>query len=652
MKRNLKPGITIHNRRPIFFQKLLLVVLLLSFAIAPPFARTDHAIATNAERGTEDPNIALLNDVWEKVLAVVTPPPGLQWPPKLHVLTEDDTKLLESLTRREMPRDVPNAFATVCSDSRLAFCSGPVVCVNRALLERIVDGNTHRLAFILGHEISHLTLGHARPRRGRARSEILETVFSREKEIAADKSGIEAALAAGYSLSEALSAPRQFIELGMEHPPLWPSTHPSWTQRLARLDKERAGLWRQMGAFNNGVMFLSIEQYASAERCFEAVVREFPDCTEAQANLGYARLMQYCDLLTEDDLKDFDIGHIMIGGFYGRPDTLIEKSRGKNRDLWMKAVESLEEALRLNPDLALAKANLGIAYLVHPEKQDIEKAARYLEEARALTAKGASRMMRAHVLVNLGVAELAAGKMDLCDQHLNQAFSLAGDHPVIKATIFYNHALLQLKKGEGGKKRDATTALAGFLQATSPASIWWKLGFEQFSKLCSEQKVRCLTREEALARVRPPLRPVPSVRTGKGIDLQLGDSMDDVQKRLGNASPVPVVRGSNLKRLYYPASGVEVTGNEEVLAIALKGRAAPALELQRVGIGGGKVTLRVGMTAQRLTQILGPRFAATTIFNPTIRYRFYPEVGLAARVVQGRVTELLVVIVPRKPEDS
>ena len=50
-----------------------------------------------------------------------------------------------------VPKD-PNAFATLYKGS-------PLVCVNRALLNSIVEGNANRLAFILGHELSHVTLG-------------------------------------------------------------------------------------------------------------------------------------------------------------------------------------------------------------------------------------------------------------------------------------------------------------------------------------------------------------------------------------------------------------------------------------------------------------------------------------------------------------
>ena len=68
-----------------------------------------------------------------------------------------------------------------------------------------------------------------------------------------------------------------------------------------------------MSAFQNGFLFLELEQYLAARQCFQAVVAEFPDCYEAWANLGYAQLMQYCDGLDADDLRQFGIGQIVAG---------------------------------------------------------------------------------------------------------------------------------------------------------------------------------------------------------------------------------------------------------------------------------------------------------------------------------------------------
>jgi hypothetical protein len=360
--------------------------------------------------------------------------------------------------------------------------------------------------------------------------------------------------------------------------------------------------------------------------------------------------MQYCDLLRPEDVAEFGIGHIMIGGFYRRPDSLIEKGRGVNAELWKRAVSSLDEALRLKPDLALAKASLGIAYLVRPEGKDVNKARRYLEEAAAAAIKDNSLgvVSRASVLVNLSVAELAAGKAELSDMHLGQANRLAGYVAVVRAAILYNYAQELLQSGKGNQKRDASDALYKYLKLASPASIWWKLGWASYSRLCGQSGINCETEQQIRAGATEGFRPLPSVEVRPGMQVQLGDSIQEVVKRLGAPISIPITREAKLNRFRYPKLGIDVVGDDQVMAISLNSRIAPSLKLQAQGSGGHARILRVGMTEPQVAQVLGPTASAATVFNPSVPYRFYPHLGLAARFVQGRVAEWLVVILPRQ----
>lgn len=627
------------NARGFSVVKKHLLSLIVLVLVTPGGCPTKAYVASRphlrSQTDENDPNIVLLSTVWERMLAVVTASPGLAWPPELHMLTETDMAALK------MNPQSPNAFSTI-------YKGTPLVCVNKALLNSIIEGNAHRLAFILGHELSHITLGHVRHAPA-GNTLLLMTVFSREKELAADRNGVKLALAANYDLNEALSGPKRFIELGIEVPPLWPSDHPSWTQRLALLENNRTSLWKSMGAFNNGVLFLTVEQYSSAERCFTSVIKAFPDCYEAHANLGYACLMQYCDLLRPEDVAEFGIGHIMIGGFYARPESLIEKGKGINAELWKRAVESLQEALRLKPNLSLAKASLGIAYLVRPEGKDVTKASEYLEDAAAaMRDDSLGVVLRATVLVNLSVAALAAGKADLSDKHLREAYRLAGNVAVIRAAILYNYAQELLLSDKGNQKRDASDALYKYLKIASPASVWWKLGLDSYSKLCSESGLTCETEQQIRAGATQGFRPLPPVEVRQGIQVQLGDSIEDVQKRLGAAPAIPIAIEAKLNRYRYPKLGIDVIGTDQVIAISLYSSVAPALKLQAQGAGGATRTLKIGMTQPQVVQVLGPTSFAATVFNAATPYRFYPQVGLAARLVGGRVAEWLVVILPRR----
>src|SRR5262249_8800781 len=157
--------------------------------------------------------------------------------------------------------------------------------------------------------------------------------MTRDQEYAADLNGMQYALAAGYS-TKGVRAYQKLGEINSYSSfEALSADHPSANDRLARLDRDQASLWRSMSAFDNGVFFLKIEQYESAKTCFRNVVRAFPDADEAWANLGYALLMQYADSLEPDDVRRFDIGQLMVAGFYTRPKTLQGKVRRIDMDV-------------------------------------------------------------------------------------------------------------------------------------------------------------------------------------------------------------------------------------------------------------------------------------------------------------------------------
>src|ERR1044072_7885664 len=181
----------------------------------------------------QDPDIILLKDVWEKAVSTAKAPAGILFPPQLYVLSEAE----QVLTQKD-PK-VPNAFATLASDQGKIY---PVVVVNQALLKKIIEGNPDRLAYVLGHELGHHTLGHVKRGRPAGNTPFMMNTFTREQELDADKVGMMVALGAGYSFREALGAMQKFIDLGLEYSPLEAVSvsHPSWSQRLEKMDKEHA----------------------------------------------------------------------------------------------------------------------------------------------------------------------------------------------------------------------------------------------------------------------------------------------------------------------------------------------------------------------------------------------------------------------------
>jgi tetratricopeptide (TPR) repeat protein len=604
-------------------------------------AKPDLIVATSEHRHSPSPSADLVRLVSQRLLAIASPVTGMQWPP----LFETE------------PGDAINAYASL--EERQ---NGPVprVAVSQGILSKIVEGEADRLAFILGHELGHVVLGHVVPKTGADKTPFVQAAFNRDQEITADRKGMELVLAAGYSYRGALKGIHRMIELGLQYSSFEALAvdHPSWKDRLALLDRDQASLWRVMSAFDNGALFIAVEQYLPAERCFRAIVKEFPSCHEAWANLGYCLLMQYCDALDTDDVRRFNIGQIVCGGFYRRPQSLETQVRGVDEDLWWEAVGALREALRLNPNLTLAKANLGIAYLVRPAGKDIGQATRHLQEA-AEAAQSDSSLdppARVAVLVNSGVAELAGGRREVAQRKLDEGEQVAARYARNRrklATVFptaaiaYNRALLLADSSDADQRPAAASQFEKYLQTSAPTSVWWPLAYERYSQLCKDRGLPGKTKEALAAKAQSGFRPLVSVEFGRQRGVSLGEAITEVNRRLGEPESVPVVPGTNLARLHYRQQGVDLVANERVLAICLSSSSRVALELRPAGVGTKLVVLRSDMTKQELeTALADDDYDFRQLSDPDVNYRFYRNIGLAVRIQRERVEQLVVVQIP------
>lgn len=585
----------------------------------------------------------LVKEVKARILLVVEPVQGVEWPPKFEIID------------RSGERDSMNAWAMTDGDEQHRR-----VMVTTALLRHVIQGEVDRLAFIMGHELAHIVLSHHAIKLSRTATPFRQMVFTREDEYAADLKGMEIALAAGYYYKAALKALKRLVELKYEYPPIAPVDHPSFSERLERLDTTNAPLWRSMSSFNNGSTFLQLEQYAAAERCFLNVTREFPRCYEAWSNLGYVYLMQYCDGLEPRDIKDLGVGHIMVGAFYRRPITLERAAvKGMDTELWGRAVNALLTALSIRNDLTLAKANLGICYLVAPGGKDVGKATVYLQEAVAAVESDTTidPMARLAVLVNASVADMSGGhsaqssqRLDEADKILNGPARRVVARNSITGPLLYNKALLFAGSSTSSDKEKAESLLEDFLTSTSPASLWWDVGYDLYVKLCTETGKIPKDKRTIQQETNVVYKPILSVSVGDEAELSLSESLAEAKRRLGECEIVPVVQGTNLVEMHYPSLGLNIVGTENVLAIRLSGPKAPALGLRLSGIAGPTIAkLHVGMTRQELSKLLGDvDYDMRELADPDVHYRYYRRIGLGIREKNGKIIEIVVAQIPER----
>lgn len=596
------------------------------------------------ETGGSDEDRKLFRDVMDRLLQTDLVrkhfPAHAVWPPKAYI----------------QPRSakVFNAFAGPVGRDK----SGKTLLrafITEGYMQKVIQGDADVLAAVMGHELAHVTRGHLA---NKIKIDLAGFAFSREQEFEADLEGVKIAVAAGYPYRSGVkSAYREWKVLGDRSSfEALASTHPTWTDRLQILEKKQAEIWKSMAAFQNGYFFLNAEQYRTAETCFEYVVEEFPDCAEAWANLGYARLMQYCDGLDEKDLRRYGIGPFVAGCFYARPVGLIP-DRGDER-MWRKAVEALETALRKDDNLVLARANLGLAYLVYPDP-DEKKTSESLEHFRKafnLKDKGLDGLNLAAFLVNFGVAEQAAG----LPREAGEKFRLARKLLVeVKGSplrnqlgigLLYNEALL----AAAAKKRDdQVRALAGFedyLKLASPDSAWWNLAREHYEKLAGVLGRPPMSREALAKRSGANLwRVVTSVAVAPGKVVTLGEATGEVRKKLGQDQVgVPIFHRSKLKR-FNAVAGVDLLADHRILGIFLTSEQAPAIAVRAKGVGSREHELRVGMPVQQFLSIVKDQPVENrNLDQPSVRFVFLPTMGLGARVQDGRISQLVVAQVPRK----
>ncbi|MBS0210618.1 MAG: M48 family metalloprotease [Planctomycetes bacterium] len=608
--------------------------------------------ASTACRAGDAADQVLIDQVYQRLLAVVDPVAGMPWPPKVRIDEKDET----------------NAYAHMRGDDDK---ESPEIVIHRTLLKQVVQGKPGRLAYLLGHELSHVLCGHVQ-RTLRNKTEFVRVAASREQELEADLRGVEIAIKAGYPRDELIDCLHAFIALkdvtsfeGLQ------SDHPSWHDRLAHLDRNHARLARASAAFHTGNRLLMLEQYDSAVHCFRSATHEFPKCQEAWCNLGYAHLLQYCDLLTAENLKTMNVGQLVLTGFY-RQSTLLDgefekdgvkpgSTSGPNEDIWNDAVKALSEALRLDPQSVVANANMGAAYMLAPDGKDYVKAGEYF--GRALAGKSrhddsdktAASLLEVALLTNSSVSDFsngrsddAAKKLEQAEQRLAKAAGSSSDAHVNSA-LLYNRALVMSAAKDVATRKQAVKLWENYLHRSSP-SPWWEMAHAKYLQLCTDMKVKAKEREQLLAGRERSLRMVTSVTVPGVGPITLTDSWQAVQETLGNTTLKPEVPRTSIQRAIYSEYGVElIIDDDEVLAIVLPTKQSPPLVVRESGTDADTMKLNVGMSRDELEQVLTQIPEYGHFIDPEANYRLYRNLGLAVRVQQGRVTELIVARIPEVP---
>ncbi|MHB8994003.1 MAG: M48 family metalloprotease [Armatimonadota bacterium] len=264
--------------------------------------------------------------------------------------------------------------------------------IGSELVSEICEMKPERVAFLLGHETAHATLGHiTRPKTGEQDMLIL-AALTKEMEFAADRKGIEYAAQAGYD--DALAAAGDVwrvmtAKLGVAVP-LEPqaafSEHPTDTERIAAVqsDPAKKQFWRDLTSFDNGVLYLNLADWLAAQQCFEIARRSFPEAPEVIGNAGYAKMMRYYSSITAAERRKIRGEVSCLSYSTKRP--AIHGGVETDKTPLLQAIADARQVIALAPDYYQGRILLGTALVLDPDAEP----AQLREAAEVLTAAAVS----------------------------------------------------------------------------------------------------------------------------------------------------------------------------------------------------------------------------------------------------------------------
>ena len=586
-----------------------------------------------------------IEQVSQRLLCKIeNPPEDLTWPPRFDVI--DDSQI--------------NAYAQIIDRQ-------PIVTIHYGLSE-IAEAVPDRIAYIIAHELIHITKGHC-SKLVSSSDNVLGTMYSREHEKEADIEGLKLAMKAGFSYQKSINTFKILRTKLGDYSPIEAqlTDHPSWSERLSYVDLEQKNLWQSMSTFQNGVSFILTQNFEAANACFEKVIKEFLSCYEAYANLGYAHLMQYVDLFDLDDIKYFGTGHIVVSGFYRRPESLESAVRGIDEELWWKSVGYMKRALDLSPaPLALVQSHLGIAYFLDPRQQSFGQSEKYLTLALENIEKDTSLDLniKACVYLNAGAIDIATKKYENALAKLENANNYQkkfektasrkllgntytgtiGYNRQIENALLLNKILTEYNLHDQILEKNSLQQLLRYLRKTEPSSVWWQLAYDMYQTAVKNNGNTPLTREQILTNIYSSGNPVQSIQV-EGFPIYLSQKIKDIKTKFNDIRTIPVVEDRKIFEYQFIDNSLSVIGGEEVIGIVIK------KENKHIRWGSNNAlvnSIQIGSPFndfQEKYDGISLSYMRIPGENPK-EYYFVNDLGIGLNVIHSLISEILIVQKP------
>ena len=276
--------------------------------------------------------------------------------------------------------------------------------------------------------------------------------------------------------------------------------HPTWKERIAKLESYKETILNLAGEYNWGDYLLKTYNFEKAAQCFKDLTKVFPNSFEAWNNLGIAYHWEY--LQTAGKSEKFQPG--LVDYFV----QMRERLRGESP--LNRAIRAYQQALKINPNATGTQSNLAVALIETHEAENIETAEAILQKLLKAEPNNPIYINDLAILTywkTQGSSETAV-KQDEAEALFAKAAAL--DYLPAK----YNLAVLQL---ETGKEQDGVAGLQDYLK-TDGFSPWAKLAVDLIKK------------QDPNFKDPPPLISPAAVNV---LNIRVGSTPDDVIKAVG-----------------------------------------------------------------------------------------------------------------------
>ncbi|HWA83933.1 MAG TPA: M48 family metalloprotease, partial [Fimbriimonadaceae bacterium] len=266
-------------------------------------------------------------------------------------------------------KDEVNAYATLTKEGT---AKRSTMVVFTGLVTKM-DGDVRLIRAVVAHELSHLSLGHLSAIDPAARD--LRNLWTRQQEYAADKSGAEALVKAGYSKKDMVDM-LLFLDRNRGRAGGWldrlTGDHADPKARAAEVSDNPAAL-NALLTFDTALAYEDAREHRYAQKLFDYAGSQWAALTEAYTNSAKCALLYYYDNLPKAVRTTWwrpDFGPLITNTH--APAVQAAEVTDDDRTAWKDAMTAIDKAVERNPGSEDAEELRALAQVLEPDaKKDV-----------------------------------------------------------------------------------------------------------------------------------------------------------------------------------------------------------------------------------------------------------------------------------------